>query len=265
MSPVKHASASASHAGRSSAWHSSLCVHERSRARSCARRWAAEHSRAPALLLPPITMDPGAVPVPPSKALVVAGSDSLEGLGDAFEWALQKMAKPGGWGRGAGASACKQAGTAGSSAARLERARRVLRGPRGTWTPSAARSTPAAAQTDASVQRLCLCPTQATRSMCCMPSSWRARKTVWRLASASSRPCLDGSSAAAQRRRRRSTWCATSCRGRQVGAGRQGTAWGRRRSAVQTAWGLRWSAVQGPRARPSTLTCGRRRPASCSP
>jgi hypothetical protein len=60
-------------------------------------RWASENSRVPALLLPPSTMDPGRVPTPPSKALVVAGSDNLEGLGDVFEWVLQKMAKPGGW------------------------------------------------------------------------------------------------------------------------------------------------------------------------
>ncbi|EFN53371.1 hypothetical protein CHLNCDRAFT_137133 [Chlorella variabilis] len=44
-------------------------------------RWASEHSKA--------------VSAPASRAVVVAGTDNMEGLRDAFEWALHKMAKPG--------------------------------------------------------------------------------------------------------------------------------------------------------------------------
>ena len=35
-----------------------------------------------------------------APALVVAGADNLAALQDSFEWALHKMAKPGGWAQG---------------------------------------------------------------------------------------------------------------------------------------------------------------------
>ncbi|PSC76927.1 universal stress [Micractinium conductrix] len=58
-------------------------------------RWAAEHSKVPALLLPPATMDPLAAGKPAAPAVVVAGSDNLQALRGSFEWALHKMARPG--------------------------------------------------------------------------------------------------------------------------------------------------------------------------
>ncbi|KAI7836636.1 hypothetical protein COHA_009521 [Chlorella ohadii] len=58
-------------------------------------RWASENSKVPALLLPPSCMDPQSAAQLAAPALVVAGADNLESLRDAFEWALQKMARPG--------------------------------------------------------------------------------------------------------------------------------------------------------------------------
>lgn len=58
-------------------------------------RWASENSKVPALLLPPSTMDPSSAGMPSAPVVIVAGSDSLEGLHGAFEWALAKMTKPG--------------------------------------------------------------------------------------------------------------------------------------------------------------------------
>ncbi|KAL4458806.1 hypothetical protein ABPG75_013671 [Micractinium tetrahymenae] len=58
-------------------------------------RWASENSKVPALLLPPSTMDPASAGLPSAPVVIVAGSDNLEALHDAFEWALQKMAKRG--------------------------------------------------------------------------------------------------------------------------------------------------------------------------
>lgn len=40
---------------------------------------------------------PQSAGLPSAPVVLVAGSDSLEGLHGAFEWALAKMAKPGGW------------------------------------------------------------------------------------------------------------------------------------------------------------------------
>lgn len=59
------------------------------------RRWASEHSKVPALVLPPATMDPETSCAMAAPALVVAASDSLDSLKTAFEWALHKMARPG--------------------------------------------------------------------------------------------------------------------------------------------------------------------------
>jgi hypothetical protein len=59
------------------------------------RRWASENSKVPAILLPPATMDPAAASMPAAPSVVVAGADNLAALQDAFEWTLQKVAKPG--------------------------------------------------------------------------------------------------------------------------------------------------------------------------
>lgn len=68
------------------------------------RRRAIPLPTAPLPLGHPALLQTNALPSAP--ALVVAGSDNLEGLHDAFEWALQKMAKPGAGGVCGACGAC---------------------------------------------------------------------------------------------------------------------------------------------------------------
>jgi len=58
-------------------------------------RWCSEHSQVPALLLPPAILQPSQNKGIPSNTVLVAAAQDLEGLREAFHFAVREFTQPG--------------------------------------------------------------------------------------------------------------------------------------------------------------------------